>query len=510
MNRTEIRDLAEKARTDLNVARGAFRKLALANGYKGQAGGWIYHEKHSFAIVQGWQGLADLVSHNPGMFAVTLEREEQDQRAAEAETQLEEADVVAEATAEDRARTAVANGTARKATLTLTTPAPKVKPLSRAMQRAKDILDRDGYVDTIDGVTVGTIVALMDRGILREVTPLRHGLSAGRNYPATTPEQVWDEAHAEHEQCGCLRNPIGHSRAEHPTDDAADAMEGDDTPEPLTAESADALAARAGFGPVPEGPYGALAAFADDVAARPGPRTMALRQRQCVRTDGSHVNHAEPVDGMNCDPDRPTPEDERVTKAQREAFGSPIPAAKRKPGTVHAGSPSRFRDEASVSAPTFPEGTPEHAAYAAELREELSKFARGETPYPYEGDGNCSKCGRPNPPQGCAINCGARMDDAMQTSAPAPTLADDVAALRTLIETEMGDFAAARGAGLELLDRIAARAPQRATFEDGRPIWQHACGAVKYSKQRPPFGGCSWCYKPGAWQALYTLPGGTA
>ncbi len=32
----------------------------------------------------------------------------------------------------------------------------------------------------------------------------------------------------------------------------------------------------------------------------------------------------------------------------------------------------------------FPEGTPEYAAYRAELTEELGKFARGEEPYPYE------------------------------------------------------------------------------------------------------------------------------
>lgn len=80
-----------------------------------------------------------------------------------------------------------------------TPEAAPVKPLSAPMQRAVDILARDGYVDTIDGVTVGTIVALMRRGILREATPLGHGLSAGRHYPATTPAQVWDEAYAEYD-----------------------------------------------------------------------------------------------------------------------------------------------------------------------------------------------------------------------------------------------------------------------------------------------------------------------
>lgn len=33
--------------------------------------------------------------------------------------------------------------------------------------------------------------------------------------------------------------------------------------------------------------------------------------------------------------------------------------------------------------PTYPQGTPEYDAYAAELRTELGKFARGEDPYQY-------------------------------------------------------------------------------------------------------------------------------
>lgn len=39
---------------------------------------------------------------------------------------------------------------------------------------------------------------------------------------------------------------------------------------------------------------------------------------------------------------------------------------------------------AEVPQPQFPIGTPEYAAYEAELKEELGKFARGEEPYPYE------------------------------------------------------------------------------------------------------------------------------
>lgn len=33
--------------------------------------------------------------------------------------------------------------------------------------------------------------------------------------------------------------------------------------------------------------------------------------------------------------------------------------------------------------PAFPEGTPQHDAYAADLRTELDKFAKGEDPYPF-------------------------------------------------------------------------------------------------------------------------------
>lgn len=55
-------------------------------------------------------------------------------------------------------------------------------------------LNKHGYVDPIrDGGTVGTFVALMNRGILREAKG-----RYGRHYPAHTPEQVWEEAHTQH------------------------------------------------------------------------------------------------------------------------------------------------------------------------------------------------------------------------------------------------------------------------------------------------------------------------
>lgn len=82
----------------------------------------------------------------------------------------------------------------------------------------------------------------------------------------------------------------------------------------------------------------------------------------------------------------------------------------------------------------------------------------------------------------------------------APSLADDIAWLHKHAHVDEGP----RYSLTQVLDRIAAQMPQRAMF-DGRPVWQHACGAVKYGNGFPD--GCSWCYKPGAWQSLYTLGG---
>ena len=62
------------------------------------------------------------------------------------------------------------------------------------MRRLIRALNTFGYVDQIrDGGTVGTVVALMDRKILRECKGLK-----GRHYPATTPAQVYAEAWVDH------------------------------------------------------------------------------------------------------------------------------------------------------------------------------------------------------------------------------------------------------------------------------------------------------------------------
>jgi hypothetical protein len=97
-----------------------------------------------------------------------------------------------------------------------------------------------------------------------------------------------------------------------------------------------------------------------------------------------------------------------------------------------------------------------------------------------------------------------------QASAPAPTLADDVAALRASIRR----WNLLLPGGLEdewteILDRIAARAPQRATDpDDGAYLYQHDCGHVQASGDFPTPTLCYGCSFQGAngWRALYILP----
>jgi hypothetical protein len=77
-----------------------------------------------------------------------------------------------------------------------TAPVPNLRPLSPAMQRLVRALDEHGYIDPIRdcgrGTGVSTLVALMDRGIIRE-SRTRYGV----HHKTTTPAEVWDEAHDE-------------------------------------------------------------------------------------------------------------------------------------------------------------------------------------------------------------------------------------------------------------------------------------------------------------------------
>jgi len=94
--------------------------------------------------------------------------------------------------------------------------------------------------------------------------------------------------------------------------------------------------------------------------------------------------------------------------------------------------------------------------------------------------------------------------------APAPTLADDVVALRAELEVSNIHPARLRGM-LAILDRIAARAPQRARATEHESWWLHACGYVELHYDHhgtPAASACMKCDEVGAWQALYVLPDG--
>lgn len=330
--------------------------------------------------------------------------------------------------------------------------------LTAAMQRLVKALNQHGDIDTIrDGGTVGTVVALMERGILREATPRSHGRGSGHHYPATTPEQMWDEAHAMHP--GQWTNWL--------SDEGRQVMR--------DAAHVDAISALAPGYSVPSG-YSDLPwrletdeeAFNNDAAElleeqspHPAPLTV---ERDCTHGDGCPV-HPDTRAVHNFDSDE-TPEQWEA----RHALDRPLIEAFNTITAERADAHSSAYWEAAT------EGLPREPAF----------------------------------------------------SAPAPTPADDVAALREKIgeyggkiqdwrdekregESERGSmerFGVAKAWAdlVEHLDRIAGAVPQRATNRLGQPMSVHRpdrCGFV--------FAGDGWpscsCGTPGGWQALYTLGG---
>jgi hypothetical protein len=92
----------------------------------------------------------------------------------------------------------------------------------------------------------------------------------------------------------------------------------------------------------------------------------------------------------------------------------------------------------------------------------------------------------------------------IEPSTPAPTLADDVAALRQWIKSA-GVTIAGSPKALAILDRIAARAPQRATDRRGDPLRMHMPCRQIVAESR---SACRSCDEVGPWRALYVLPDG--
>jgi hypothetical protein len=194
--------------------------------------------------------------------------------------------------------------------------------------------------------------------------------------------------------------------------DAIDALEGDDTPEPLTDSEAEALAVRAGFAPTPRGLW-------------------------------------------------PVPQD-------RSADG--VPEVEQ----AHAPAPTTQQRDCPAC--------------------DCGRRQRGGSHLPT-----------------CAIVLWEAKQIEAHEPAPAPTLADDAAALRHMINTEVRPTR--RDAFLARLDRIAARVPQRATAY-GLELWQHACGVVDHAGPVQPHPDqCDNCrrFRPltsDPWHPLYVLPDG--
>lgn len=207
----------------------------------------------------------------------------------------------------------------------------KVK-LSPAMQRLVRALNQHGNVDPVRdcgrGTGVNTVVALMDRGILRE-TRGRWGV----HQPATTPAQVWDEAHDE------------------------DARR--DVEVPATFDFLSPVHERITRG-----------------GARPIGTVLLI--------DGDRLKVQWPgwINWHTADELDPAYVDENP-----EGWGQPDGMlGDTEADLLHLADLAAARADGialPIVPPTFPVGTPEYAAYAAKLRAELAKFAAGEEPYPY-------------------------------------------------------------------------------------------------------------------------------
>jgi len=208
--------------------------------------------------------------------------------------------------------------------------------LSPAMQRLVRALNQHGNVDPVRdcgrGTGVNTVVALMDRGILREAKR-----SHGVHQVATTPAQVWDEA---------CSGEIDRAYAEALDMDARRTEVINDTHRRLCAAvkaagDQDMAAAVPAFELVASG----------ETADRDRAKALVEAYNERDARIERDAAHARAVDGRWGGPDD-----------GEQGWGQP---------------------DGMLAAPTFPPGTPEYNAYATGLRAELAKFAKGEEPYPY-------------------------------------------------------------------------------------------------------------------------------
>jgi hypothetical protein len=164
--------------------------------------------------------------------------------------------------------------------------------------------------------------------------------------------------------------------------------------------------------------------------------------------------------------------------------------------------------EAGASTHRDPMVGSSHGAFMTQAEADTEETDREDGPMFFGAAGNLVIPGAT--PAICSPRDCDRPDECILTdvAGPAPTLADDVAALRLWLDhTAEGDGV---DYALGLFDRIAGAVPQRATDADeyskGDSLWLHACGGVMPGEGSHEPDECPrhWC-NGGEWQALYTL-----
>lgn len=365
----------------------------------------------------------------------------------------------------------------------------KLSPVMQSLVRA---LHRHGYVDPIrDGGRSGTFVALIQRGILREAKGRN-----GRHYAATTPAQVEADAYDEAKR----RAAETEAHAECP-EQWMQADEGNQVRHVRRSRQGYLIE-------VEESGYGIWYVRINGRTPLTAGGTFEEARLAADRFERNqaHAEHS----------DRREVESAQIAQDVRDGnytlvTGEPISAATGEPVTP-AQAHQRAAQEAAeaynrgdIDDQGNWQGPIDKAAVTSRRVESLMDSGVADLTY--------------NLPEGANM--------ALATGEPqqlAPSLADDVAALLTQYGTLCAEVAVqrddrlavepfdrARAIRREILDRIAAQAPQRAMSKGilSRPLWQHE--TCRHVDDITPGPGLTHCHGCGTatdkWQALYTLSG---
>lgn len=271
--------------------------------------------------------------------------------------------------------------------------------LTPAMQAMVRTLETHGHIDPVRDLgrmarggtmTSATIVALIKRGIIREA-----GRSSGHlHFAATTPAQVETDAYAENDR---REAELAAHRADPECWVQTTGAEGEELHYRFSRTGQAMQVLKGGYNFWYLGSnlrHSAGGTFKEARAAadrfeRDAAHDEALREhdRRTVEAD---------LEGVSADALTPAPfavrdadHAEALTEADERSGGWGQPdgmlgrTEARHALNRELGRAFDTLAATPAEAPRFPEGTPEYDAYRAELRVELSKFAKGEKPYPY-------------------------------------------------------------------------------------------------------------------------------